>query len=267
MEKSAIYKEWAFVYHYWSKFGYDFQSSKLATFRGVDLGKKLFEINPLYNEIRMNPFRMNKDNIYEYQKRIKKYDAEFLYGYPSAVYNYCRLCDENNINLKTVYKAVFLISENLYPFQKTLIEKVTGCRITMFYGHSERAVFGEGYDQGYIFNGFYGITEISENGEPIVTGFINDKTPLIRYVVDDAVRDIGNGYFSLIGHHDSDVLYGMNGEQFSMAALNAHDDTFDKTTGYQLVQNEVGSFEIHVTSNKKLSTKELTYISRRVQEK
>ena len=122
MEKNAIYKEWAFVYHYWSKFGYDFYKSKLATFRGVDLGEKICEINPLYSEIRLNPFRMNRDNIEAYINRIDKYGADFIYGYPSVIYNFCRLSKEKKISLKGKYKAAFLISENLYQFQRELIQ-------------------------------------------------------------------------------------------------------------------------------------------------
>ena len=37
MDKDAIYREWAFIYHYWSKYGYDYRTSRLATFRGVDM--------------------------------------------------------------------------------------------------------------------------------------------------------------------------------------------------------------------------------------
>ena len=267
MEKKAIYREWAFIYHYWAKFGYDFNSSRLATFRGVDIGAKISEINPLYSEIRLNPFIMNSQNIGIYNKKINNYGADFIYGYPSAVYNYCRLSKMAGLNVKKKYKATLLISENLYPFQEELIQEVLDCPIVIFYGHSERAVFAEKYDAGYLFNPMYGITEIGPNSEPIVTGFINGKIPLIRYVVDDRVECTDEKAYKIIGHHNAEVLIGFNGEQVAMAAVNFHDDTFDGTTGYQFVQREVGKCLIRVTADSGLSDSKLKEISDRVQNK
>ena len=267
MENDAIYKEWAFVYHYWSKFGYDYRRSKLATFRGVQLGNRISEINPLYQEIRLNPFILNYENFEKYCKRIEAYGADFIYGYPSAVYNFCRISEKLGIDIAGKFKAAFLISENLYDFQRELIEKKLKCPIAHFFGHSERAVFGEDYGSGYSFNPFYGHTEISNGGEPIVTGFINRKTPLIRYLVDDNVQINSNGLYDIVGHRSCDVLYGLQGEQVSMAAINFHDDTFDGVTAYQFVQNELAKCVVRVVPEQQLSDKELHRIRVRVQEK
>ena len=279
MANDAIYKEWAFVYHYWSKYGYDFKKSKLATFRGVNLGKKLYDINPLYKEIRMNVFTMNKNNIVKYVNTIDKYGADFLYGYPSAVYNYCRLAQEAGVTPKKRYKAVFLISENLYTFQKEKIEEILASPIAMFYGHSERAVFAERDDVGYSFNPCYGITEINEKGEPVVTGFINNKTPLIRYAVDDHVEHIAdkevgafekglaNGRYRISGHWDSEVLYGKKGEHISAAEINVHDGTFVGIESYQFIQREKGLCELCLVSETKLSEGSLKKIENAINKK
>lgn len=267
MEKKAIYREWAFVYHYWSKFGYDYRTSKIATFRGVEMGNRISEINPLYQEIRMNPFIMNEHNFQDYLIHIENYGAEFLYGYPSIIYNFCRLSNKMGISLSGRFKAVFLISENLYPFQEEMITETLKCRIAMFYGHSERAVFAERYDSGYIFNPFYGVTEIDGEGNPIVTGFINYKTPLIRYLVDDKVEKKQNGNYNIIGHWDSEMLYGSNGERISMASINFHDDTFQNITGYQFVQNEIGKCIVRILSDHEIDDSRKKKISDRIQHK
>lgn len=222
MEKDAIYREWAFVYHYWSKFGYDYKTSKLATFRGVDLKGKLSEINPLYQEIRLNVFQLNRNNIREYILHIERYGADFIYGYPSSIYNLCRLCKESGIDLKNRFKAVLLISENLYDFQEKEICEVLACPIAMFYGHTERAAFAERYNGGYVFHPLYGVVEIGENNAPIATGFINGKTPLIRYEVDDSVELLNGGKMQVIGHKDSSAIYGKNEEQIGVNRLAAH---------------------------------------------
>ncbi|MCD8225330.1 MAG: hypothetical protein LUC99_10895 [Clostridiales bacterium] len=267
MSNEAFYREWAFIYHFWSKFGYDYTKSRLATFRGVQMGNKICEINPMYQEIRMNPFLMNKDNIETYWKKINEYRADFIYGYPSAIYNFCKLANQADIKLKGTFKAVLLISENLYPFQEEVIKKSLDCPIAIFYGHSERAVFGEKLDKGYVFNPLYGFTELSENDEPIVTGFINKKMPLIRYLVDDTVRPIEEDKYDIEGHRDSSVIYGTDGEEISAAAINFHDNTFEKIEAYQFVQEVRGQCKLLVKSESRLTDKELEKIQHNVVQK
>lgn len=246
MEKNAIYREWAFVYHYWLQFGYDCKKSRLATFRGVNMGKKLSSLNPLYREIRMNVFMMSNANIHEYVRRIDRFGADFIYGYPSSVYHFCRLAKDNGIDLKKRYKAVFLVSENLYPFQEKKIREVLDVPVAMFYGHSERVVFAEKYSNGYRFNPLYGVTEISDKGEPIVTGFINGKTPMIRYLVDDCVRKIDQDHYEIEGHRNLEIIYGNNGEEFPVTTLNFHGQLSSILSNYQIVQNEYGKIELQV---------------------
>lgn len=246
MAKEAIYREWAFVYHYWSKFGYDYKKSRLATFRGVNMGKKLYDMNPLYQEIRMNVFALNKYNVGKYIKEIDRFGADYVYGYPSAVYNFCRLAQDAGINLRGRFRAALLISENLYPFQEEKIEGVLDAPIAMFYGHSERAVFGERDEEGYAFNPFYGITEISEQGEPIVTSFINRKVPLIRYVVDDCVKQIDVDNYEVEGYRNSEVIYGKNGEEFRVSSLDFDGRLSEILRNYQFIQDEPGVLKIHI---------------------
>lgn len=280
MGRSAIYKEWAFVYHYWSKFGYDYKTSRLATFRGVDMKGKIYEINPLYAEIRMNPFIMNRSNIQEYNHEINKYGADFIYGYPSSIYSYCKLTKEAEINVAGKFRAAFLISENLYPFQEEMIYGVLKCPIAIFYGHTERCVFAEKYDDGYKFNPLYGVTEVSTEGEPVVTGFVNEKLPLIRYVVDDKMESISkfrdkisrnemDAYevvdsrenFEITGHKDSEVIYGKNGEYFvGVQALDFHGMLSDSFSEFQLAQKVPGELIIRYVTDKEVTDEEINSI-------
>lgn len=253
MSNDAYYIEWAFVYDFWSKYGYNIRKSRLATFRGIKLGNKKYEINPLYNEIRMNVFTMGKGNIDKYVKIIKKYKADFIYGYPSAIYNFCKLTSDAGINLEGRFKAVMLISENLYPFQEEKIVDTLKCPIAMFYGHSERAVFAGKFDDGYIFNPFYGVTEVSKNGEPIVTGFINKKTPLIRYLVDDKIIEINPNRYVIEGHRNSEVIYGKHGEEFRASSLDFHGSLTEIISSYQFIQNTPGSLTICILESDKHS--------------
>lgn len=189
---------------------------------------------------------MSRENIKKYNKKIDNFNADFIYGYPSAVYNYCRLNQEAKIDISGKYKAALLISENLYPFQEEMIKSVLECPIVIFYGHSERAVFAEHYDKGYIFQSLYGITEIGPEGEPIVTGFINGKTPLIRYMVDDQVEYVDGEYCKISGHRDSEVVYGRNGERIRAGVLDFHGILLGKVREFQFYQSIPGEIEIWI---------------------
>ena len=267
MEKKAIYREWAFIYHFWSRYGYDYRKSRLATFRGVDMHGKISEINPLYAEIRLNPYLLNEDNFEQYLRLIERYRADFLYGYPSAIYNFCQIARKKGISLTNRFKAALLISENLYPFQEEMIQSVLGCSVAIFYGHSERAVFAERDERGYLFNALYGVTQFAKDNTLLVTGFINQKTPLIRYCVDDAVTRLPSGGYSVTGHWEREVLHGKRGERISMAAINFHDDTFTLVKGYQFVQDEVGKCTLRVVPERELSPGEIEKIHDRVMKK
>lgn len=107
LERASIYKEKAFIYHFWAKYGYDYKKSRVATFRGVDFNGKITKINPLYSEIILNPFILAEKNVDIYVSKINRFGAEFVHGYPSAISNFCRLLNKNNIKLKKPVKAVF----------------------------------------------------------------------------------------------------------------------------------------------------------------
>ena len=143
LDRDSIYKERAFIYHFWEQHGYSYKSSKMASFRGTDFNGKISKYNPLYNEIQMNPCEINADTIDKYIKKMDSFGVEFLHGFPSAIYSLCKYAKQLNIDLKGKYKAVFLISENVYDFQKNMIKEILGCDTFAFYGHTERAVFAE----------------------------------------------------------------------------------------------------------------------------
>ncbi|QHI71298.1 phenylacetate--CoA ligase family protein [Aminipila terrae] len=262
LEKDSIFKERAFVYHFWAKAGYDYKHSRLATFRGVKFNNEISKYNPLYNEMMFNPFILNDNNVKEYVKKIDSFGATFLYGYPSAISNFCRLLSKNNLTLNRKIEAVFLISENIYENQVKIIEDTIKCKIYSFYGHTERAVFAEQKENGYSFNPVYGVVELSNenNGKVICTGFLNRKMPLIRYELDDYAHLIEGGIYNIHGHHDQDVLIGKNDERIAIAAINFHCDTLKNIAAYQFVQKEKGKLNFNVQADSKLSDAELNDI-------
>lgn len=268
LDRKSIYREKAFIYHFWSKYGYDYNKSRLATFRGVEFNGKISKVNPLYNEILLNPFILNKDNLNKYLVKIKKFKADFIHGYPSAIVNFCRLLKQTGQPVPNI-KKVFMISENCSDEQRKFIEETLKCEAVSFYGHSERAVFAEEVSRGYVFQPLYGYTELNEHsdGNIVCTGFVNRKTPLIRYSVDDMAEKRSDGSYNIIGHHTDVALLGLNGERITQTALNFHSDTFRSVAGYQLYQDKIGCAECRLLSEERLSEEQLCSIKKALAEK
>ncbi|MCM0647412.1 hypothetical protein NBE98_03350 [Clostridium swellfunianum] len=270
LDKDSIYKERAYVYHYWAKFGYDYKTSRMITFRGLEFNGKISKFNPIYNEIVLSPFKLNDESYEKYIKIIDEFKAEFISGYPSAIKNFCALLDKNKTKLNI--KSVFYISESCSREDDEYIKKVLKCDTCIFYGHSERAVFAEKYDEQYVFNDMYGYTEFIPTDNPdefriACTGFLNFKMPFVRYLTDDVVRVIDNKVTEIIGHNTSEMLIGKNNEKISIAAINFHSDAFNKIRQYQFEQFEIGKVNLNLLLDKDLIEEDISNIKKALNKK
>jgi len=269
LDKDLIYRERAFIYHFWTKYGYDYKTSKIASFRGgIDYKGKIHKFNPLYLEIQLNPVLISSKTIEKYVSLINKFDPQFLHGLPSAVYSFCKCAGVQGIDLKNKYKAVLFTSENIYDHQKEFIEKSLGCKTYAYYGHTERSVFAGQTGPGYQFNAYYSYVEIDDKTNSIITtGFNNRKMPLIRYELDDSAKQIpGTGLYEITGHRDG-FLYGKNNEIISAASLYIHDSTVDKVLNLQFIQKYIGSVKMLICPIKDLTESDRKSIEDYYQEK
>ena len=271
LDVDSTYKERAFVYHYWSKFGYDYKTSRMATFRGLEFKGKIYKYNPIDNQIIFNPFSLNKDTIEDYVKMINKFNPEFIHGYASAIYNFCRLLRFSKVEMKCNIKSVCFISENVDKEQKKYIEETLNCTTNIFYGHSERVVFSEYYKDTYKFNDLYTHVDFIEEKvdgiyKAACTGLVSRKMPLIKYVTDDAMI-IKDGKINIEGHWDKELLIGKNGEKISIAAINFHNDIFNKILMYQFEQFKEGEIILNIVQDQELTKNDIDEINKVISNK
>mgnify|MGYP004517133795 CR=1 FL=1 len=260
LDTDSIYKEKAFVYNYWSKYGYNYTNSRMITLRGLEFKNKIYKYNPIDNQIVLNPFMLNDDTIDEYIKIINKFKPEFIHGYASAIYNLCRIIDKKNIKLNVKLKGICFVSENVSKHEKEYIEGILECKSNIFYGHSERAVFAEWIDNSYKFNDLYTHVELIQTEEQGIykiatTGLINKKMILINYVPDDTV-EVKNNEMMIHGHWDKELLIGKNNERISMASINFHNKVFDKIKIYQFEQFVEGTVQLNIVEDEKITDKD-----------
>ncbi len=271
LDQASIYKERAFANHNLARFGYDPLKSRTLAFWGHNKDDDYY-YSPIKNEIVVSPFKLFDESRFEsVWAGIVKFDPDFVAGYPSAIYQFARLMERKGKNRK--FKAVNFYAENYTDEMKEYIERVMQCKAFANYGHTERAVFAEEYDKGYIFDKLYGYTEflptdVDGEFQIVCTGFITRKMPLIRYVTDDIVSFDDEGYAHIKGHKFSEVtLISKAGEQIFKGALTMHLDAFKNVKQYQYVQNEPGKAYLDLVCIQPLSGAEkkemLDYLARR----
>lgn len=241
LSDKSYFKDIAHVVWGWNKLGYKKGDRKL-TLRGVHLGEKLFKYNPIYNELQINIFKMDINNINIIIDEIEKFNPNFGHGYPTAFDRMAQLLKNKKVGFKL--KGISLTSENISRAQKENIAKVFNCNVRGFWGHSERgAIAIEKINEEGVYEVpfTYGLIEIikengeeakeNEEGEVVCTGFINKGMKLIRYRTGDyaTVNKKKNGIVveikNIIGRRGKDFVYLKNGEKISTTAINIHSNT------------------------------------------
>jgi phenylacetate-CoA ligase len=256
--KNIWAKELAFVNQYFLSLGYDSSYLK-ASFRGGEfsnLNENVFwKYNPIQNEIHFSPFHINKKTIFNYVNHLNNLQPLFLHSYPSAILALIENMKDVNLSLDYQLKTIFLISENISKDELEYISDFFKCKVSAFFGHSERLIFASldiQTNKNYIIHKKYGLTELidtntniinQENqvGELIGTSFDNLAMPLIRYRTNDftSYNHFNNKLNLIEGRWNKEYLEGKDGLKLTLTALNMHSDIFKNVIYFQFLQNEV----------------------------
>ena len=258
MSNNAYREEWAYKYWLLRGNGIDINAKRICL-KGIDFGEdeSVVKYNPLYKELLISPFRLNKTNIEEVLSKIRIFKPTWVHGYPSSVSHFSKLAashDMTGINLS----LALLVSEKVYASQIEEITSMLGLRIATFYGMTERVIFAPNDADGNLVPDFsYGFTESIE-GQLVGTGYLNSATRLIRYATgDEAEVDCSysrvTAISELVGRWGGDVLVGSGGEVFNMTALNIHTDILKQVDRYQFVQSQAGECELLLMAGSMMS--------------
>jgi phenylacetate-CoA ligase len=262
-------KERACIFEGWSRVGYQL-GERAVQLKGRTVGRPTrgvyWEYEPIQNILEMDSNYLTFDRIPNYLKAIKKFGARFCIGYPSSIYLIALFLRESG-EPPPMFHAIMLTSENVYPWQRQMMEQVFGCRVFSHYGHSEMILLGmeATSSSNLLFFPQYGYLELlNENGnsaawpgargEIVGTTFHNVLMPFIRY----RTQDLG-----IMGGPDPDLphyptLSDVEGrlQEFivtrdhrliSICVMGAaHFDTLDHVATTQYYQDTPGKLEFHV---------------------
>ena len=221
-------------------------------------------------------------------KALEQFQPVFFHVYPSAVYilsDY--ICRKQLPPIHSV-KAVLTASENLYSYQREVIQTAFQCRVYDFYGHSEHACMaGEcEHSEKYHVYWQYGFTEfINSQGnkaektgelvELVATTYDNAVMPLIRYKTmdlaeySDAHCECGRNYRLLnrIEGRLQELLITSTGRYISMTSINMHDRIFDHVRQFQFYQDNVNDCVLNIVRGERYTKIDEKLIYHGVKEK
>ena len=288
-KKDYFEREWAFMVSQWNRVGYKF-GSKSAVLRGNIIKRTkrgiYWSYDPIFKNLYLSTYHMNEKTLPKYIQIIRDFKPDFLWNYPSAAAILARFMKKNSIKPFESIKALLCGSENLYPWQKKLLEEVFNCRVYSWYGHTEQAVLaGECEDSSYyhIFPE-YGFVELinknrvinndSEYGEIVATGFNNYAFPFIRYKTQDIAKYIdyrcncGRNYklFEKIEGRTQDLVISSDGRLITLTALifGQHFNSFSRLREMQIIQEKKGELLIKIVKTPDFSDNDKNEIASRI---
>ena len=284
-------KEWAFMLTQWNRVGFKI-GDRCVVLRGnvVESASKgkFWEYDPVNKNLILSSYHLTDENMPKYIEKIREFKPDFIQAYPSAISILARFMKEHNIEPFPSVKALLCGSENLYSWQRELLEDVFQCRVYSWYGHTEQAVLAGECEKSTYYHIFpeYGIVEIigkdgkpvtaeNEMGEIVATGLNNFICPLIRYrTMDLAVPasgkcECGRDYPLLkkVEGRLQELIVTGTGRLISMTAINMHSDVFDNVKQFQFYQEKKGEVIFNIVRKQSYTDQDTEYIRKELYKK
>jgi len=281
-------KEWAFMKTQWDRVGYRF-TDRCVVLRGYIVGSAKDDIywkKTLFGRwLLMSSHHMTEETLPAYIDRIHRFRPRFIQAYPSMAVVLARYMREHDVAPFPTVKAVLCGSENLYPWQRSLLAEAFGCRVFSWYGNSEQTVLAGECEESTQYHIFpeYGVVElIGQDGRPVTTpgamgevvatNLTNLVCPLIRYRTMD-VAVLGKGPCScgrnypllerVEGRVQEFIVTG-KGELLSGITMNIDTDAFDNVKQFQFYQEKVGEVILNIVKKPTFGDRDANYLYQEV---
>lgn len=192
-----INKQWAIWWRYRSWHGIN-EKTWCGWFGGkvvisADRKKAPFwHVNYPGRQLMFSPLHLSEKTVGLYHDTLSKRQIPWLHGYPSQLTRLALLMEKKKLSAWHGLKVVTIGAENLFTYQKDIIERVLGVPVRQHYGLSEGvANISEDKtgrlktDDEFCFTEFVKIESDDYLYKVVGTNFSNHVFPLIRYDTGD----------------------------------------------------------------------------------
>ncbi|HEX2920170.1 MAG TPA: hypothetical protein VHO50_03290 [Bacteroidales bacterium] len=263
LEKGFYAREWAHVHYMWKNLGYTPAKTKI-TIRGRSIDG-IYQYRFNQNEFMINAYHSFTSRDYvELLNVFRKYNTEYLHGYPSAIYNFLK---EITINapilldfLRKSIKGIMFSSEFPTTHIRKYIEDILTPNTVSFYGHTEGVIMAAELFEKNIYVPFlsYGYTEavkINDYYHLVGTSLYNYASPFIRYDTEDLIDPVfdRNGIllsFRIAEGRLGEFVLDKKNKKISLTGLifGRHHRLFDKANFIQVKQPSPGRIVVYYSS-------------------
>lgn len=264
LEDNFYSREWSHMHYMWRKIGYDPTMTKI-TIRGKNI-LSIYKYRFNQNEFLINSYySFRKEDYSHLLKVFRKYNTQFIHGYPSAIYYFLK---EISVNapfllefLQKNIKGVMFGSEYPSPHFRDYIENLLTDNTISWYGHTEGVVLA-----GEIFKKFeyipfhsYGYTEaVKKEGHYhlVGTSYDNLAAPFIRYDTEDLITPKFNDAgllesFRITEGRIGEFVMDKNDKKISLTALifGRHHKLFERVNFIQVKQIIPGQIIVYYSNS------------------
>ena len=282
-------REWAFMKTQWDRVGYRF-TDRCVVLRGhvVDAASSgIYWKRALFGRwLIMSSHQMTEEALPAYIGWIRKFRPRFIHVYPSTAVILARYMREHGIEPFPTIKAVLCGSENLYPWQRSLLTETFGCRVFSWYGNSEQTVLAGECEESTHYHIFpeYSVVELigrdglpvegpGAMGEVVATNLTNFVCPLIRYrTMDVAVASkkqcsCGRQYPLLekVEGRLQEFIVTRSGNLISVTPINYESEAFENIRQFQMYQEEMGELIMKIVRKPTYTEEDTRQLTRELQ--
>ncbi len=212
----------------------------------------------------------------------------YIYGYSFPITAFAKFLIKNNIALKNIcpsLKSVIVTAEMCPTENEKIIEQAIGVPVWNEYGASEIGIIGFGKSNNWQISDELIYVEIvddqgntlpdGELGRIICTPLFNKGTPFIRYDVGDigALKTTPNGKIltRLEGRREEFMILPsgkkLPGDTFFFYIMKDFAKKFPPISEYRIIQRDIDSFDILITSDKKLQDSYSLFLQKLIKQK
>jgi len=258
--KETEEKHWATVVNLWNRIGYCPESKTIFFEADVRKGKTSVPYKKYANKLIISSNYFIDIWIDEFVRLINDFRPEYIIGFPHTIAAFASHIKRLGQSIYNGLNGIIVYAENLYKWQREIIENILGARILSDYGMAEKVIHGGGCEHSDAYHLYpqYGYTEYFKLKDScyefVATGFTNYAMPLIRYRTGDTCAAVNDGCLSCGRNYDivtniegriSDFLVNREGEIFSVY-LNIDYDTLRDIDRFQLYQDTPGYVELKI---------------------
>lgn len=259
--------------------------SKRASFTGQELTlpdhkNKLWRYNITMNQMLYAARYITVDDAGHIYDSLAKFKPVSLDGTPSALHIIARYMLRNGIRPDWEVKAIFPTSEILLPQVKKDLEDAFNTIVIDQYSTAEGAPFIYSNDEGeYIIGHETGLVEFFRKGhhlyEMVVTSFINDTTPIVRYRIGDQVEMESDAKYlnsfeddcritKIIGR-GADFLFTTEAGKVNNILISWVSDGLEDVVAHtQYVQKTMGKLEMNLVVEKNFNKRDESLLLSRI---